>query len=156
MLEVFKQVEDFPDYAISNFGRVYSIPRTTIDGRKCGGKYLTLSPNNEQYLNVTMKKSQKVHRLVAEAFIPNPLNLPCVDHIDRDRTNNQLNNLRWVTKLMNGQNRSFSKSNKTGISNISYDNHYKHYRFEKIINRERHTRFFKTFEEAIIYKKSFT
>lgn len=44
-----------------------------------------------------VRKQFYVHRLVAEKFIPNPLNLPCVNHIDDDKTNNAVNNLEWVS-----------------------------------------------------------
>ena len=47
------------------------------------------------------QKNKSVHRLVAEAFLPNPDNLPCVHHIDRDRLNNRLDNLKWVSEQEN-------------------------------------------------------
>ena len=51
----------------------------------------------------------RVHRLVAAAFIPNPENKPCIDHIDGDRANNHADNLRWVTVKEN-QNNPITKS----------------------------------------------
>lgn len=67
------------------------------------------------YLTVDLyagSKSQKVtvHRLLAEAFIPNPDNKPCIDHKDGDRTNNSLNNLRWATYSENN-----SRFNTVGV-----------------------------------------
>ena len=58
------------------------------------------------YLAVTIpyRKNCLIHRLVAEAFLPNPENKSCVDHIDGDRTNNSLTNLRWVTFKENSNN----------------------------------------------------
>ena len=58
------------------------------------------------YLAVTIpyRKDCFIHQLVAEAFIPNPENKPCIDHIDGDRTNNSLTNLRWVTFKENSNN----------------------------------------------------
>lgn len=55
---------------------------------------VTVGPN-------TFRTTRRVHRLVAEAFIPNPLNLPEVDHIDDVRTNNDVSNLQWITRQDN-------------------------------------------------------
>jgi hypothetical protein len=52
------------------------------------------------------KQHKRVHRILAEVFIPNPLNLPCVNHIDGDRTNYSLSNLEWVTQKQNRERRA--------------------------------------------------
>ena len=80
-------------YGITSCGRVWSYKYK---------KFLTPSTNKRGYLRVGLRKNGErkvymVHRLVAEAYIPNPDNLPDVDHIDNDRTHNYLNNLQWIT-----------------------------------------------------------
>lgn len=93
-------------YQVSNKGRVRSLDRTTSDGRHIKGK---LKTSSSKYSSVTLYKNNKyvnalVHRLVAIAFIPNPDNLPEVDHIDTDPSNNNVTNLRWISSSGNMRN----------------------------------------------------
>ena len=69
-------------------------------------KYLTPFINNKGYTFFTfcvngVPFKKLLHRIVAESFIPNPDNLPEVNHIDRDKSNNSINNLEWITKRDN-------------------------------------------------------
>lgn len=68
--------------------------------------FLKLSPNHYGYYQITLCKNgimyrKKVHRLVAEAFIPNPQNLPAVNHKDENKLNNCVENLEWITIVDN-------------------------------------------------------
>lgn len=99
MNEILKQIKDYPDYAISNLGNVYSYKN---------GKVVKLSPKITKwgYLRIGIYKNGEykdyyIHRLVAEAFIPNPLGLPQVNHIDEDKTNNRAENLEWCSAQYN-------------------------------------------------------
>ena len=103
-LEEWKQIIGFPSYLVSNYGRVKSLSR---DYKYGSHEDIILSPTNRRgYLGVTLFRDGKryhkaVHRLVAEAFIPNPNNLPCVNHKDENRTNNSADNLEWCTHEYN-------------------------------------------------------
>ena len=95
-MEQWKDIQGYEGlYQISDCGRVKN-SRT--------GRILKLR-NNKGYIEVTLKgRTYLVHRLVAEAFIPNIDNLPCVDHIDTNKENNVYTNLRWVTHSENMRN----------------------------------------------------
>ena len=105
--EIWKDVQGYEGiYQVSNFGRVKSLGRFVdrLASGHCWQKERILKPNKTKYgyLNVILSKKGKtktfsVHRLVAVAFIPNPENKPQIDHINADKTNNTVNNLRWVT-----------------------------------------------------------
>lgn len=103
--EIWKDIKDFENlYQISNYGRVKSTQRRGGGGvlkehiSKQGYKYVILSKNNH------LKKTFQIHRLIGLNFIDNPKNLPCIDHIDRDKQNNNINNLRWVSYKTNANN----------------------------------------------------
>lgn len=112
--EVWKDIQGYEGlYQVSNLGRVKSLGRF-ID-RLVYGNYWQeekiLKPNKTKYgyLIVELRKNKKpksflVHRLVAITFIPNSENKPEVDHINADKTNNSVNNLRWVTAKENVRN----------------------------------------------------
>lgn len=89
-----------PGYIVSSGGMVMSYRRGSWKELK---QYLHHTGYWYVSTNCEGLKSYPVHRLMAEAFIPNPLNKPCVNHIDGDKTNNSLCNLEWCTFSENSQ-----------------------------------------------------
>lgn len=111
--EIWKPVKGFEGlYEVSNMGNVRSVDRHLMWGNQyClfKGKPKKSFPNSMGYLRTGLSKNNKgknyfIHRLVAEAFVPNPNNLPCIDHIDRNYLNNSADNLRWCTQKENCNN----------------------------------------------------
>lgn len=106
MEEIWKDIKGFEGcYQISNFGRVKALAREVGGGRRLKEKMLHFSPSNgykvaHLYKN-GVQKNFSVHRLVGEAFIPNPENKPCINHKDENKLNNHVNNLEWVTQKEN-------------------------------------------------------
>jgi hypothetical protein len=101
-IEIWKPIEGYPNYEVSNFGNVKSLNYNRT-GRE---KLLKLINDKDGYKTCLLCKNNtikmcKVHRLVAEAFIPNPNNLPQVNHKDENKTNNHVNNLEWCTAKYN-------------------------------------------------------
>lgn len=102
MIEVWKAVEGYDDmYQVSTQHRVKSykwktprLLKQALDTK--GYLFVNLWKNNKQ-------QQHRVHRLLAKAFIPNPDNKPCVNHIDEVRNNNDLDNLEWCTHKENSQ-----------------------------------------------------
>lgn len=101
-MEIWKDIQGYDGlYQVSNIGRVKSLNYSRT------GKEKILKPCKANgYLQVYLykegkSKMYKIHRLVAMAFIPNPDNLPCVNHIDEDKSNNCEDNLEWCTVAYN-------------------------------------------------------
>lgn len=99
MEEQWKNISGYEDlYQVSNYGRV----------RKTNGKnnYLTPYCRSDGYEQVVLCKNSKtktirIHRLVAQAFIPNPSNLPEINHKDENKLNNNVDNLEWCDSSYN-------------------------------------------------------
>ena len=105
MQEIWKDIKGYKGiYQVSNLGNVKSLPRKT-NNQYYKGLYLK-QYIYKGYLRLQLTKHSKskwflVHRLVAEAFIPNPKNKPQVNHIDGNKLNNKVDNLEWVTPSEN-------------------------------------------------------
>jgi len=148
--EEFRPIKDFEnDYFISNCGRVYS--------RK-GQRLLNPSINVGGYYCVRIGVRRLLHRLVAYAFIQNNnVDYTIIDHIDRCRTNNNVNNLRWCNYKMNTSNSSMVLFKKGGINNttdkvIVNGKEYIYYGFR--VNYGSHHKRFKKLKDAEDYLNS--
>lgn len=109
MEEIWKDIEDYEGYQVSNLGRVRSLDRYNSRGYWIKGCILKPTMDKKGYLNVGLSKNNqgktfKVHRLVALHFIPNIENKPEIDHINTIKTDNRAINLRWVTPKENSNN----------------------------------------------------
>jgi hypothetical protein len=150
-MEVWKDIIDFPNYQVSNLGNVRNKKRLNV---------LKPKPVSKQYgyicYEVYISKDggkqyhKKIHRLVGEAFIPNPENKSEIDHIDRDPSNNHVDNLRWVTRSENVLNTKIRSDNTSGHKNIYWNKEREKFQVKKFKdNKEIYLGAFKTLEEAI-------
>ena len=97
MFRLWVGIKDFNGYAVSNDGCIYSYHwkrRMSPKKHSCGYRFVVLCRGKERV-------AKYVHRLVAEAFIPNPNNLPEVNHKDEDKTNCCVSNLEWCDRYYN-------------------------------------------------------
>lgn len=109
-MEVWKDIKGYKGlYQVSNLGRIKRVSRTIFYGNKgkyiCKEKIMTPQINHNGYLRVVLVgdkiRTIRIHRAVAEAFIPNPENKPQVNHLNGVKTDNRVENLEWATQSEN-------------------------------------------------------
>ena len=165
--EIWKPVVGYEElYEVSNFGRVRSLDRIDSNNHPLKGVILKPYISNSGYLLVGLYKQQKrdrklLHRLVAEAFIPNPDNKPEIDHINTIKTDNTVflnedgsinyekTNLRWTTRKENINNpltKTKMRINARKPSKGKYGK--KHHRSKPIIQYDKEGNFIKEWECA--------
>ena len=149
--EIWKDIEGYEGrYQVSNFGRVRSLDQQltytsrwgTIAYRPTKGKVLTARKIHGGYLGVLFKVQGKtemklVHRLVANAFVPNPQNLETVNHIDEDKTNNRADNLEWMSRADNVRYGTGSQRKRTPMRKV-----------EQLTTDGQHVAYFDSIKEA--------
>lgn len=131
--EIWKNIVGYEGlYQVSSLGRVKSLERIDSNGHPVKERVLTSFPNRSGYCKVNLYRDRNmevksVHRLVAETFIPNPDNLPQVNHKDEDKGNNLVENIEWCTASYNTnygtRNERAAKANEQAIYVITDSGH---------------------------------
>lgn len=129
MEEIWKNIKEYDIYEVSNLGNVRN---------KITNKQLYYSNSNNGYLRVGLFKDHKrtmysIHRLVAETFIDNPENKPCINHKDCNKKNNKVDNLEWCTYK---ENNSYKNHNlKRKLSSALFELRKNYPNKKEIINK---------------------
>ena len=142
MLEIWKDIQGYEGrYQVSNLGNVKSLKDNLGRPRE---KLRSLATTNQGYKKVDLHrkedkpKSKYVHRLVVEAFLPNPENNPMVNHKDSNPSNKHIENLEWCTQAENvqhGYREGNMKPARHRLGARTSQNKFKHTYFEKARNR---------------------
>jgi len=151
MEEIYKTINDFETYSVSFFGNV----KNNITGKKLNG---SINKNGYKYVSLYVNKKPTqflIHRLVAIAFIENLNNKMEVDHINNNKLDNRVENLRWVSPSENQWNRQISSNNKTGVKGVFWNEQRQKYQVSiRINNKQINLGRFDTIEEATIVRQN--
>ena len=117
MVETYKEIKGFENYSVSDLGNVRNdktgrVLKESNDG--CGYLKVDLRENKTRH-------TKKIHKLVAAAFLLNPENKKCVDHIDNNKQNNNIINLRFATLAQNQHNRLINTNNTSGNKGVRWN-----------------------------------
>ena len=143
------EINNYPNYLIYDDGRVYNqkFKRFLKPGKSKNG-YLLVDLSHQK-----KRKTHSIHRLVALHYIDNPENKKTVDHINRDKTDNRIENLRWATGIEQNENRCIPKNNTSGHKGISYKKKENKWVFQKQEKGKKTIqKQFKTKTDALCYK----
>ena len=138
-------IQEYPNYCISTLGNVENM--TT-------GNIMIPQLNNKGYFYVQLSKNNKtkklqIHRLLALAFIKNPQEKDCVDHIDGNPKNNNINDLRWATRMENSRNQKLNIKNTSGVKGVYWYASKNKWHAQIQIDKIRvHLGYYDTIEEA--------
>lgn len=151
MEEIWCKITGFENYEISNQGQVRSLhykKERIMKQQVCRLGYyrVRIYGSPQKWTDFT------VHRLVALHFIPNPEMRIEVDHIDRNKANNMVSNLRWVTKSENINNTPARKNNKLGEKNICKNRNG--FVVHNTIDGIKKSKYFGTLEDAVVWRDS--
>ena len=154
--EEWKQYEPFPCYWVSDLGRVKRMYKNGIEN------YLNLGADKTTgyiyiYISLARKpkpKRVRVHNMVASCFIHNPEDKLCVDHINGNKLDNRVSNLRWATSSENQRNitqlQTNNKSRCTGVESKKYKGLHWKWCSRITVNKERiHLGFFDNYDDAV-------
>ena len=145
-MEEWKSINGYENYEISDHGNIKNIKTNKMlspNIRSTGYYFIELYDNK-------IRRTKAIHRLVAEAFLENPDNKRCVDHIDRNKLNNHISNLRYATDSQNNMNKSRQSNNTSGIVGVYFCKDRNKWR--AVIKKDGnpiHLGYFETKEEAI-------
>ena len=144
-METYKVINGFEGYSVSDHGNVKNNKT---------GRIKNVNANEEGYIRVSLyisktKYMKQVHVLVADAFLENHDGKPFVDHINNDRSNNNISNLRWATSIENNRNAIVRKDNKSGVKGVHFDKHANKYKSQITIDGIKiHLGYFTKIEDA--------
>ena len=145
-IETYANITSFSNYQVSTFGNVKNIKT---------GRILKPGTSSSGYLQVVLydndeKSTKMIHKLIANVFLENPEDKRCLDHIDRDKLNNHISNLRYATASENNQNKSMQSNNTSGVIGISFYKKTNKWKARIQINGvEKHLGFFNNKDDAI-------
>lgn len=165
--EIWRGIVGFENLAlVSNYGRIYHLPKQWIISyetiRKHDGVVTFGNINSKGYLQVSLRKNgigykRLIHRLVAETFIDNPKILPQIDHINGNKEDNSVINLRWCDNYTNcNYSNKKSKKNKTSnkVGVIYNKNNKKWQSYISINSKYNHLGYFTNEEDAILSRRN--
>jgi len=143
-MEEYKIIKGYENYSVSNFGNVKNNKTDRILSQKIDKGYKRI-----QLYKDGISKDFRVHRLVCNAFLENPDNKPLVDHIDCNKQNNNINNLRWATASENEINKNKPQRNTSSVKGVHFNKQKNKWRaLIRIDGILIHLGYYNTIEEA--------